>query len=305
MDDAVNGLLLGDIPGTLHGGASTIPGKVGTALHIRGNNQYVDYGLHLDKCYHNPDKCSGGITVALWLNVHTYGSDILDTGATHAQAFGYYMYINSDHSIKISVKDTSMYHQYQAPEFPLNEWVHLVFTWPSNAGLIHLYINGCDADATNRKRYAYNLARYKGITRQSRITLGASPDAFMSYANADVDELIFWESVLDPLEAWQLYVDGGVVRDEWKHCTCNIQRVVDNCARFRQISWLISSCQQNVFGILINWNENLKMSHRCHVYWTITKPVCLPSHTDMQQGAAYLEPSKNKVEWSTTELGTM
>ena len=231
MDIAVNGLLLGDISGTLHGGASTIPGKFGSALHISGNHQYVDYGLHLDKCYHNPDKCSCGITVALWLNVHAYGSVILDTGATHAQAFGYYILINSDHSIKISVKDTPMYHQYQAPEFPLNEWVHLVFTWPSNAGLIHLYINGCDADATNRKRYAYNLARYTSITRQSRITLGAGPDTPISYryANADVDELVFWERVLDPLEAWQLYVDGGVVHDEWKHCTCSIQSVVELC----------------------------------------------------------------------------
>ena len=229
MDVAVNGLLLGDIPGTLHGGASTIPGKVGSALHIRGNHQYVDYGLHLDKCYHDPDKCSGGITFALWLNVHAYDSVILDTGAKHAQSFDYFILINSDHSIKISVKDTSMYHQYIAPEFPLNEWVHLVFTWPSNAGLIHLYFNGCDADATNGKGYAYNLARYKSITWQRRITLGVGPDVFMSYANVDVDEVIFWERALNPLEAWQLYVDGGVVRDEWKHCTGSTQCVVELC----------------------------------------------------------------------------
>ena len=229
MNDDVNGLLLGDISGTLHGGASTILGKVGSALHISGNNQFVDYGLHLDKCYHNPDKCSGGITVAVWLNVHAYGSVILKSGAMHAEAFGYYIFINSDHSIKISVKDTSMYHQYQAPEFPLNEWVHLVFTWPSNAGLFHLCINGCDADATNSKRYAYNLARFRSVTRQSRITLGPGPDVHMPYDNADVDELIFWEGVLDPIEAWQLYVDGGVVRDEWKHCTCNIQSLVELC----------------------------------------------------------------------------
>ena len=220
MDVFDNGVLCGDISGTLEGGASNIPGRVGSALHTNGNNQYVDYCLHFDECYHDPDKCSGGITFALWLNVHAYGSAILDTGAMDSRSFGYYIFVTPWRSIKISVKDTSMYHQYEVPRFPLNKWVHVVFTWPLNAGLIHLYINGCDADAANEKGYAYNLARFKSISEHSRIILGAGRNASVSYANADLDELIFWERILDPLEAWQIYADGGVVRDDWKHCTC-------------------------------------------------------------------------------------
>ena len=214
MDITDNGVLLGDIPGTLHGGASTIPGKVGWALHTNGNNQYVDYGVHLDRCFHNPDKCNGGITFALWLNVHAYDSVILDTGAISSESFGYYIAITPRHSIKISVKDASTYHQYEAPQFPLNEWVYLVFTWPSNGGLIHLYINGCDADATNGKGYAYNLARFQDINKQIRFRVGAGGIAAVSSANADIDELLFWDKVLQPLEVWQLFIDGGVVRLE-------------------------------------------------------------------------------------------
>ena len=77
MDVIDNGILLGDISGALRGGASIRPGKVGLALHVSGN-QYVDYGFHVDKCYHNPDKCSDGITWSLWLNLHAYESVILD-----------------------------------------------------------------------------------------------------------------------------------------------------------------------------------------------------------------------------------
>ena len=214
MDVTDNRVLLGDITGTLHGGASTIPGKVGFALHTSGNDQYVDYGLHLDKCYQNPDKCGGGITFALWLNVHAYDSVILDTGAMDSGSIGYYIFITPEHSIKISVKDTSMYHQYEAPQFPLNEWVHLVFTWPSHAGLVHLYINGCDADATNEKGYAYNLARFSSLSSQYKFLLGAALNGIRSYAHADMDELLFWDRVLQPLEVWQMFVDGGVVRYE-------------------------------------------------------------------------------------------
>ena len=122
---------------------------------VNGNSQYVDYGLHLDKC-------SEVITFALWLNVHAYKSIILNTGGMTSSSIGYWLVITGERSIKISVKNESMYHQYEAPEFPLNEWFYIVFTWaPSNTGLVHLYINGCGVDATNEKGRAFNLAHVR------------------------------------------------------------------------------------------------------------------------------------------------
>ena len=208
MDQATNdGVLLGAINGVLHGGASVIHGKFGTALRINGNKQYVDYGSHLDECYHNPDKCTDGVTFALWLNVHAYNSIILDTGGMRSYSFGYWLLITSDGSIKVSVKDELMYHQYVAPDFPLNEWVHVLFTWtPSGTGLIHLYINGCDADATNDNGYAYNLARFSTITHTFKFVLGAGEDGSVSFANAHLDDIIHWDQVMGPLEVWQFYL---------------------------------------------------------------------------------------------------
>ena len=214
MDHVTDGgILLGSINGVLHGGASIIPWKLGSALKVNGNNQYVDYGLHLDKCYHNPDKCSGGITFALWLNAHAANSVILDTGAMDEYSVGYWLFITGGRSIKISVKNESMYHQYEAPDFPLNKWVHIVFTWtPSNTGLVHLYINGCDADATNEKGHAVNLARFSPIKNIYKCSIGSGVNGRQPFANADIDELIFWVRDLGPLEIWQLYVFGG---DQW------------------------------------------------------------------------------------------
>ena len=204
------GVLLGSIDGVLHGGASVIPGQFGSALKVNGNYQYVDYGFHLDKWYHNPDKCSDGMTFALWLNAHAYNSIILDTGGMDAYSVGYWLLIISGRSIKISIKNESMYKQYEAPDFPLNEWVHIVFTWtPSNTGLVHLYINGCDADATNEKGYAFNLARRHSISKTYKCTIGSGRNRGGPFANAYIDELISWDQNLGPLEAWRLYMVGG------------------------------------------------------------------------------------------------
>ena len=207
MNDTNGGVLRGSIEGELLGGASIIPGKFGAALTLNGNNQYVNYGYHLDKCYHNPAMCSDGATYSLWLKVHRYNSIILNNGGTDTRAFGYYILITSWRAIHISVKTTTTFHQYAAPEFPLNEWVHIVFTWvPSNTGLIHVYINGCDADVANEKGYAYNMARFHTISRTFKFVLGMGTYGVFSYANADIDELICWDQVMGPLEVWQLYV---------------------------------------------------------------------------------------------------
>ena len=209
MDDSDGGVLHGCISGVIWGGATIISGKVGSALSLNGNNQYVDYGFHLDKCYHNPDMCRDGVTYSMWLNMHAYNGVILNSGATFSAGFGYYILVTSGREIKISVKTTTMYYQYMAPDFPLNEWVHVVFTWSlSNTGLIHLYINGCDADATNG--YAYNMARFVSLTLTGKFQLGTGSfnDVFL-FADADIDELIFWNQVLQPLEVSQLYIFGG------------------------------------------------------------------------------------------------
>ena len=116
MDVVDNGAVLGDLDGILTGGASIKPGKIGSALHVNGNH-YVSYGRHVDECYHNPDKCSDGITWSLWLNLHAYESIIMDTGATARGAFGYYIHIHSNPWFLISVKTATMFHQYAAPYF--------------------------------------------------------------------------------------------------------------------------------------------------------------------------------------------
>ena len=211
MDDTNVGVLHGSIDGELRGGASIIPGKFGSALTLNGNGHYVDYGYHLDKCFHNPTMCRGGATYSLWLNVHAYNSMILNSGGADSAALGYYIMITSGPKFRISVKTKTTYHQYTAPEFPLNEWVHIVFTWvPSNIGLIHLYINGCDADVTNEKGYAYNVVRVKPISKTFKFILGKGRFYRRTYAAfADIDELVFWDQIMGPLEAWQLYIRGG------------------------------------------------------------------------------------------------
>ena len=211
MDVVENGILIGDINGVLHGGASITPGKVGSALRVNGKKQYVHYGFHLDKCYHIPDRCNAGITFAIWLKVHTAGKDIIDTGAMFRNSVGYWLKTLDDRSIYVSFKDTLTYHQYRGPAIPLGEWVHITFTWPSNGGLIHVYINGCDTDDNNGKGYAYNLARSDSIQFRSVFIVGAGDNGTSNFASGDIDEIIFWEKALNQHAVWQFYVDGGSI----------------------------------------------------------------------------------------------
>ena len=133
------------------------------------------------------------------MNLRAYGALVLNSGGADSKSFGCYILITSGRAVKISVKTAKIYYQYTTAEFPLNGWVHVVFTWSlTNAGLIHLYIYGCDADATNG--YAYNVARFDTMTRSHKFRLGCGNyDNSLMFAEPDIDELILCDQVLTPL----------------------------------------------------------------------------------------------------------
>ena len=201
------GVVQGSLLGTVMNGAALTTGLVGKALKLDGNDQWLDYGNHFDECYHIPDHCSQGITISYWIIMHAYQGMIFTTGNI-PKAAGYYIFYGSTGRMSFSAKYESMFDYYKIPDWPLNQWRHVTFTWTFQEGII-IYINGCNADPGNSLGYAYSTERSKPITERHNMKIGHA-DA-RGYASMTLDEFFIWHQKLSSEDIWQLYTQGGTV----------------------------------------------------------------------------------------------
>ena len=212
MDVIDGNKIQGSIDGTVRNGASLVAGKIDNAIFTNGISQYLDYGMHESECFYNQDACAKGVTFALWFKAH---SDVvtftaIDTGATSRNSRGVYLRYFKTRDLKISIKWDQKYDYYKVPGVPPLTWIHVAFTWDRQSG-IRGFINGCDADATGSKGYAWRAPRNDAIRRTYKFTVGAGIDGSFEPGEMSLDELMAWNSVLEPAEIWQLFIQGGTM----------------------------------------------------------------------------------------------
>ena len=202
MDDIVGQTLVGSISGTVQGGASVIPGKIGHALHIDGSPQYVTYGPRGSDCYANPDMCTNGLTYSLWIQLLTLGNTvIIDTGSFRGHRG---LSLRSSFGImKLSIKTGTINYKFEGNEWATGRWFHVVFTWsPSNG--IDVFVNGCHVEGDLKNK---PLAIEDGFLP---FILGANTNLNFN-ARMYLDHLLVWDEWLTSDDVWQLYVQGGTI----------------------------------------------------------------------------------------------
>ena len=208
MDEIQGTTIKGSILGRIVGGSSLVQGKLGYALSTNGINQAIDFGRHLDKCFHIPDACGAGSTFSYWLKWKSVSghSLIMDSGGYYGNTRGYAHNLVSHGVMAVSVKDSSYYYGLRASIGEPDKWVLIIQTWSPSSG-IKLYVNGCTVVDTLTGR----SNRTHRVVRRLKFVIGSNSANFRRCVAMEMDNFLAWEEELTEDEAWRLYVQGGQV----------------------------------------------------------------------------------------------
>ena len=110
-------------------GASLVPGRVGQALQLTGQGQYVDLGTHYDSCLGNLDRCPHGFTMSMWLRPRSLAENVYFLAAP-----SYSLYYE-DGELKAEVRAQGRSWTAATPRFRAGEWQRVTLAWHEQRGL--------------------------------------------------------------------------------------------------------------------------------------------------------------------------
>ncbi len=188
----------GPFDGTLNGGATWTGGKLGNAVSLDGNGDYVT----TDTAALNPET----VTVSAWVyatGVNTYTNIV--SKATGFDTHGWELqgprgqYGDRPYRFSVAVDDgvggtASHVASFSNPD--LNQWYHLVGTYDGSE--VKLYVNGADAITVS----AAGTIIPSGVP----ISIGRENNTFTStHFPGNIDDVGIWEASLTEGEAKALY----------------------------------------------------------------------------------------------------
>ncbi|KAL5005761.1 hypothetical protein ScPMuIL_016919 [Solemya velum] len=170
-----------------YGSPKLVEGKIGAALRLNGNNQWVDLGEHQDTCLGNLDNCHHGITIAMWFYAHRLRSNtyFLSTGKN-----GITLYYHR-RQLKVQAKTTSRTWETGTDEVEAQEWYFLEISWDPETGL-ELYLNNGLMGASSE--YSVNSLSIPDDLMLARFYIGRG--------NIDMGAALYGDATFDELEYW-------------------------------------------------------------------------------------------------------
>ena len=232
--DAVNGnLLVGSMDGTLLGNARVVPGMYGNTLYVDGQSgSRVDYRVHINGYFFDPDQCTQGITISFWLIFHDDQANydiIFDTGACRRRSVGYCIVLVTGKNIRVLLLRRAGYRKYVLQSTPIHQWHYWSVTY--NSDDVNVYINGCNSSPFAIEKY--DSPRSEAHTENAEFHIGDWSGGGLA-PHMSIDELMVWYEVLTVDQIWQLYVQGGRV---W--ITLNAVKWVSNYMHSFHGMWLL------------------------------------------------------------------
>ena len=205
MDVADGNTLVGHLNGTVLGGINMVAGVWGKALYIDGQPGFrVEYGIHTEGCFFDPDQCDQGITLSLWLRFQGRPSGfrmILNNGGCWPRGIGFCVYVVNDLMFfGIRRRSREDFYGFNINGYTDYQW-HLVSFLNLNDDT-KMYINGCKMSS---KASYNNKPRGRPYDDNATFYIG---DWSVDVA---IDHLLVWYSVLTAEEMWNLYVQAGNV----------------------------------------------------------------------------------------------
>ena len=213
MDVLTGNTLHGSVSGTTTGNPVLVPGKVGSALYLKGASQFVNLGIHTNRCFQNPSLCNNGVTVSAWVMAlqlrHSDKTIVFDNGGMLTDSAGFTLRRKADYAIEVLIHDDDGIIMISTPagSWIQDRWVQITFSWYPGSK-IRLYVNGCDVDEDDRKGYATTFGRIDSFAGFRPLYLGKY-DGGSCYAHIKLDQLQFWYEVLPRASIWKLYSEEG------------------------------------------------------------------------------------------------
>lgn len=183
------------------GNPSIVTGKINGALHLNGNQQYLDVGDFGHNCYGNLEKCRHGITGSMWVNFRNLRDNTY--------------YLSNGGGIRIYYENTNLRFVFQTPGqewvVPIknpaqNKWQFVEYTWHPDKGL-QVYIDyKMEGEATTP-----NAILGGNRNPNSRHYVGRAntvDTAGARYGDFDIDHYETWFQHMDYLLAWGYIARG-------------------------------------------------------------------------------------------------
>ena len=192
--------------GTIHG-AMHITGRHGNALSFNGINQYVHFGYPTNACFTNPESCSNGLTIAMWLQlpvVNPTGKErfLISAGLIdNSQQLGWRVEQLANNRLGFRMRHQIHGYGLHVDPFP-DTWFHFGVTW--NTTNICLYHDGICVSCDN---WTSNV-----ISAQPSLAVLFGKPATVNdyYAEFMIDDFLFWDEAKSALFIRQLansYID--------------------------------------------------------------------------------------------------
>lgn len=164
-----------------------VDGKFGNALDFDGVDDYVSV---LDS---NSLDCSSAITIEAWIYLENYPST--QSGSILSKRWAYYFVLSPDGKLKAYTYGTTPQAWFSSVNsVPLNEWVHVAFTY--DGGAIKIYING-ELDVSSLRTGAITITDQWAAIGRVGIKGGAEIICCGARAfNGIIDEARIWNVAL-------------------------------------------------------------------------------------------------------------
>ena len=185
--------------GTVVGGLTYIPGKVGTAFQFNGTNAYVDLP-------NNSLNLTGDFSISLWYYTTVIsGEKYIVSNYVRPTVGSGFILLQSSNRIGINIYGTSQINLYtNVNTIAENTWYHVTVTRKSGTRT-RVYLNGVlSASNTSTVDPIYPEPSYP-------TAIGAAP-GYAGYVNGRIDALNIWNRELTESDVTELYNSGNGVQ---------------------------------------------------------------------------------------------
>ncbi|CAH1774571.1 unnamed protein product [Owenia fusiformis] len=194
------------------GEVSSIPGRDGNAAYFNGAERTnLEVCETATPCLNQPEECIEGLTMSFWIkpeqqNQNDVPTYIFSSGAEMERATtqfggqGISIVMWEDGEVKVKVRTSTRQFVVSMPSGILRKdgWKHIAFTWHSMGKLV-LYHNG------NPVSWDQTGMEKDYVPSYNCFTFGKAPHCPLHYYTGGLDEVYFWERVLNTEEIYRTF----------------------------------------------------------------------------------------------------
>lgn len=194
-----------------YGQPRIVDGKIGGALNLDGNSQFVSLGNQHESCFGNLDLCHHGLLLSTWIRPGQLreGMDIFSSGANGINAW------YSGGRLHVSARTLTREWTVQTDKIADNQWQFVEFEWDPTEGLV-VYINEQLA-AQNSQPTVRSPSDSTGVhpdREKFYIGRGDGSRSNARYANMTIDDVEYWYNNRRYLLAFDYIRRGMCVPDK-------------------------------------------------------------------------------------------